>query len=818
MPTITIDPGTITTPEEWLKAWQYAVFTLHLTAAKVTPPPTTPEEYDQLIEMINEELNSKYGGLIYYAKDMFPAISSNGGTALMAVQATDPSLVNTLSASPIDEIVTTGTGIGTVVATTATGSYSYVKRGVALATAISLLGATLFAAQLSQEDKEDLEFTVEPFTDDEGNVICYTDEEGTTYLPEDFIETLRQKLIEMGVYNTGNKEPSEAAGTITYSIDYGRTPQTGSFTNDVKTLYNNNIPYLALTDSVKVMTSSYGLRTVTHIKMNNVVYPVNEAIVFYTQNAIEFYFVLGDDVPLSSVASFEVYSDDVVLGGQSGVRIEDITITKDGVSKTVRTTNHASLRNANANTPALYGFTYGQYSNATLLDYQLAYAYLFSTGGGGVEGLTPDPNAVLPSDASRLMSDYFATWYDRKKVFKAIEQDDDGNITGFEDVNFLPAGFTDTNGLDEDTTQTQSEAQSGDPVIDPSKLDDLLPAIKEFFDNFFPTDPDTPSPTIPVEDSGDSPTPTPPLITGAGTDLIAIYNPTKAQIQAFNQFLWSLDPTQLVNWKKIFINPIEAVISLQMIYVTPITGETRNIKCGYIETDVPSKIVTNQYKDVDCGTVDLVEFYSNVWDYVDTQISIYLPFIGIVPLDTREVMGSILHVKYRVDVYTGTCLAQIIVTKQNSTAVLYTFPGNCSVQLPITSGQFSAMWGAMIGAIGIGIGGMVAGIPGAGAMADNYAANKLMSSNGVTIQRSGSIGSNAGVLGSRVPYLIITHPVPYDARDYNTQYGFPLNQTTRIGDVNGYTRIKDVHLSGIPCTDDELEQIERLLKDGVIIN
>lgn len=813
MPTITIDPTTITNPEEWLKAWQYAVFVLRLTAAKVTPVPTTPEQYQDLLTMINEELARKSGGLLYYGSQMFPAVTANGGTALVAVQATDPSLVNTLSASPIDEIVTTGTSIGTVVATTATGSYSYVKRGVALATALSLLGATLFAAQLTPEDKEDLEFSVDPLTDENDNVLCYTDEEGTTYLPEDFIERLRQKLIELGVYNTSDQIESAPTGFNTSDISF---PLSVGHTVVDTGLENRGYRIYALTD-VKFVHSNGRVR-----------YPYIGVPVNTTPNINSYTEILNtSNNGMSTTVSM----------GTSGTYSDGTVELSDGVYTFAQLSNPAEAHTYTFDSKTAYaksvfnpyieGWTYAgvltpSQVSTTSIDSISRMAWLLRygdvSGGGGVPGIETDPTAILPSNAGTLMSEYFDDWYDRKKIFKGITQDDEGDITGVTDITFLPAGLSDTQGLDEDTTQTQAEAQSGDPVIDPSKLDDLLPAIKEFFDNFIPTDPDIPTPTIPVEDSGDSPTPTPPLITGAGSDLIAIYNPTKTQIQEFNQFLWSLDPTQLVNWKKIFINPIDAVIALQMIYVTPITGETRHIKCGYIETDVSSKIVTNQYKDVDCGTVNLIEFYSNVWDYVDTQVSIYLPFVGIVPLDTREIMGSILHVKYRVDVYTGTCLAQIIVTKANSTAVLYTFPGNCAVQLPITSGQFSALWGAMIGAIGIGIGGMVAGIPGAGAMADSYAASKLMNSGGVSMQRSGNIGSNAGAMGSRVPYLIITHPVPYDAGYYNKQYGYPLNQTTRIGDVTGYTRIKDVHLSGIPCTDDELEQIERLLKDGVIVN
>lgn len=439
-------------------------------------------------------------------------------------------------------------------------------------------------------------------------------------------------------------------------------------------------------------------------------------------------------------------------------------------------------------------------------------------GGGGVDGATPESGAVYPTDTSKSLEELYPTWYDN-----GIDVITNPVADLIEDAveRWVPLSLSKTNNSndtdDTASTETQTDAQDGTNPDDSQKnqLADAIKSLTEALtrDGILPPDPSTPT-----DPSGETPTPTPPVITGAGSDLIAIYNPTKAQIQAFNQFLWSLDPTQLVNWKKVFVNPIEAVIALQMIYVTPITGETRNIKCGYIETDVPSKIVTNQYKEIDCGSVDITEYFHNVWDYIATDIQIYLPFIGIVPLNVSDIMNSTIRLRYRVDVYTGTCLAQITVYKGNSWGTLYTFPGNCSVQLPITSGQFGAMWGAMIGAIGIGIGGAVAGIPGAGVMADNYAASKLMNSGGVAMQRSGHIGANAGALGIRTPYLIITRKVPLDAHLYETQYGFPANKTVVLGNMRGYTRVKDIHLSGIPCTDDELEQIERLLKDGVIIN
>ena len=85
-----------------------------------------------------------------------------------------------------------------------------------------------------------------------------------------------------------------------------------------------------------------------------------------------------------------------------------------------------------------------------------------------------------------------------------------------------------------------------------------------------------------------------------------------------------------------------------------------------------------------------------------------------------------------------------------------------------------------------------------------------------TTQISGNLGSNAGAMGQKIPYLIISRNVPYQPNNYNTLYGYPANSTITIGNCSGYTRVKDVHVN-IVATDTELQMIESQLKEGVIL-
>ena len=676
------------------------------------------------------------------------------------------------------------------------------------------LGVGLY--DLNPEFWEKVSRTLLPFCyDDNGTpkMPVSVDENGNVHTPETAIEALRNLLIEEGAYETESgvdydpsilyypsgyyPKPLTLAPSV---IEINPLPTATNYNPRRYSIINNTSPVKSCVINIHQRWSSTTL--------------LYRAIPIYTSDA-PFQVILEDyrtdeqwhSVTTETATHYVNGGYDFYYISFSNYSVTDTLYTLPDYANVIST----YLQN-NQNT--------GLSNNNIRNDVCLILQYGDEVSGGGVEGTTIESSATYPTDTTKNLAEIYPTW-----ASNAINVVNNPTGTTIEDSTekWYPVSLSNTNystdTANTSSTQTQTDAQSGTNT-DSAQLNQIAQALQELTQiltesGVLPTDP-----TLPSDPSGDTPTPTPPVITGAGSDLIAIYNPTKAQLQSFNQFLWSLDPTNLTNWKKVFANPIDAIIALQMIYVTPITGESRNIKCGYIETDVSSKIVTNQYVDIDCGLVHLGEYFHNILDYVATRVELYLPFIGIVPLHVGDVMESDIRVRYRIDVYTGTCLAQVIVLKGNSLATLYTYTGNCAVQLPVTSGQFAALWGALIAA---GATAVTAGLGGAGLGAALGAGAKmggksLLHSGGASMQRSGGLGANAGAMGIRTPYLIINRNVPLDAHMYQTQYGFPANKTVVLGNMNGYTRVKDIHLAGIPCTDDELEMIERLLKDGVIIN
>lgn len=329
----------------------------------------------------------------------------------------------------------------------------------------------------------------------------------------------------------------------------------------------------------------------------------------------------------------------------------------------------------------------------------------------------------------------------------------------------------------------------------------------------YPTPPITPVPDV-------TPTPDDPPIAGGGgsaTGLANLYNPTLAQVKQFSRWLWGSDGLNLDQLKKLLQDPMQAIIGLHVMYATPTTGADRDIQVGYINSGVTSKIVTEQYTEIDCGTVTINEYFGDARDYSPfTQVYCYLPFIGIVELNADDVVNSTLGIRYKIDVMTGCCLAQLTVKKYGLDAVLYTYTGNCAVQMPITSGNYLSTVSSLLGAVVSGAAAVATG----GALAPvaiGAAANALGGGARASVAMSGSLGSNAGAMGIRKPYLIIKRVESADANGYNEFYGYPTNKRVNLSQLTGYVRVKEINLSGTNATEDEQNEIITLLKEGVIL-
>ena len=414
------------------------------------------------------------------------------------------------------------------------------------------------------------------------------------------------------------------------------------------------------------------------------------------------------------------------------------------------------------------------------------------------------PDAKTP-EPSKSLEENYPEWDDKKDT-TSKPTDSDPNKKD----EYRP-GKINNNKKDPDNNDNNSQKDSQDGKNTNKDIKDDTDSGKEIIDDI--SDPEQ-DPSDPDDDPmGETPDVLIPINPISDSGFVSLYNPSGFELRQLSQYLWS--DNFINNIKKLFQDPMDAIIGLHMIFGSPTTGGKTNIKVGFVDTGVTANKITAQYFTIDCGTVNVREYFKDARDYDFCNISIYLPFVGIQKLNSKDLMDASVRVLATVDVVTGALLYEIDVTKKGLKQCLYTFSGNCAVQLPISAGSYSSAIANLIG-IGAGIAGTVA-TGGALAPALISGIGSAAVNSHIDVQTSNSIGSNAGAMGIKKPYLIINRLSSYNANAYQKTQGYPSNQTAKIGSLKGVAKIKECHLEGIPATDEELEEIYTLLKQGVIL-
>ena len=333
------------------------------------------------------------------------------------------------------------------------------------------------------------------------------------------------------------------------------------------------------------------------------------------------------------------------------------------------------------------------------------------------------------------------------------------------------------------------------------------------------------------DDSSDAvPTPSLPGNIATGSGLFTAYNPSASQLASFASALWNMQPTDINDVLRFLFggDAFKAVIGLHLLPVSPSTGDSPNIKLGNWDTGVPAPKITSQYKQVSFGSVLLPEYWGNCIDYAPyTKIQLALPYIGIVDVDTDDVLGSNNTLTYNIDVLSGAICATLKCEKFNLNSVIYQWSGACAVSLPFSGASYNSVLGAIAGiaAAGMGFASMAAGPIGAALPAAALAAGggafgagsaaSIMGTMKGKVQKSGSFGANSGALGIMTPYFILTRPVQSVPETWQADKGYPANISAQLGNLTGYTEVSEINLE-CSGTEAEKKEIIDLLKNGVI--
>ena len=297
------------------------------------------------------------------------------------------------------------------------------------------------------------------------------------------------------------------------------------------------------------------------------------------------------------------------------------------------------------------------------------------------------------------------------------------------------------------------------------------------------------------------------------------------------EFNWTDISTNLLTG--IYSNLVSNVVSLKMMPTSPEnlggTGEAEAVVLGFKTFDdlIVQTIGTKACPVVTIGTINIKKAYKSYADYSPyTDIALYLPFVGVVPLDTNlfmntaEYNGSTLTVKASYDMLGGT----ITYFVEYEHATVYQFTGNMAVDVPV-----SLQSGVDIGttlaqnassAIATATNALTSvAEPKPIGKAVNTAVQNVSSFGGASASAQ-SLYSSTGGDGAFYAFpkcvLMIRRPEYNRPKTYDSTIGYPAFFTKKVADISGFATVTNPKIPLVDgMTKEEHDMIVSAMQNGL---
>ena len=295
--------------------------------------------------------------------------------------------------------------------------------------------------------------------------------------------------------------------------------------------------------------------------------------------------------------------------------------------------------------------------------------------------------------------------------------------------------------------------------------------------------------------------PSAPVVNSVKLSNLHNYWITKDQMQSFYTAVWNTDLTDFVKgaFTGIYENLISNVISLKYMPTSSVnlggTGDSSPVILGFKTYDelTVQTIGDTVAPIVDIGSYRFSRAYNSFADYAPyTDIRLYLPFVGVVPLDTNLFMGTgggtppVLKIKAQYDLQSGLITYFIM---RNQT-MISSVSGQMAVEVPISlqSGMdtFKTISSNFIGKATSFAGNAMAGNP-IGMVADIAQGSATAPPQTVF----SSVGGDGAFYAHPKCMIMIRHPQYNRPKNYSHVVGFPAYVTKKVSDLNGFNAIKN---------------------------
>lgn len=208
-------------------------------------------------------------------------------------------------------------------------------------------------------------------------------------------------------------------------------------------------------------------------------------------------------------------------------------------------------------------------------------------------------------------------------------------------------------------------------------------------------------------------------------------------------------------------------------YISPIkinddmlSHDETSILLGKFDSNVKAHYLASYLLEVDLGEIATPYQYNNVYDFLDTNCILHLPFFEPIEISAEYVIGYSLFITYVLDLYSGLCTANIKSSFTNS--IIKSVHTTIIQQLPFIQ----------------------------------YSNNNIQSKINTTYVNAFSKA-----------FIEVIRKKPYYTK---STFGKETIEVTTLKNKKGFIKVNDINLNSYATTD-EKNKIKNLLSSGVVI-
>lgn len=241
-----------------------------------------------------------------------------------------------------------------------------------------------------------------------------------------------------------------------------------------------------------------------------------------------------------------------------------------------------------------------------------------------------------------------------------------------------------------------------------------------------------------------------------------IYLVTREELNKLSNYLYIDSEGSLVDYERFILSLYSVRFSIPSDSIV----EGVNIELGNKQTDIITNTIDRNYINIDMGSIEVNSKYNNVYDYINTEYILHLPYFDKIYLNSEYVVNQTISINGILDLYSGALT--INVSSSFIDNIIESRTNLVSNNIPFMQKQTNSIMGS------------------------------VSSNNRFNINK---------------PFIEVVRNIPYNT---NSIFGNEVIEYGVIGEYEGFIKCENVVLNS-SATNSEKDEIKHLLGEGVII-